>query len=139
MSNCLQWIKCKLKWTKCTKTACLDVVVIGGGISGTYTAWRLRDRGLKVALYEATDRIGGRFYTEHFEGLPTIHAELGASVFIPQEHHLLNRTIHALKLTSQSARQPSHGQNMYYLRGKHIPHRSVICLTTIIAHVDVLY
>jgi NADH dehydrogenase FAD-containing subunit len=55
-----------------------DVVIVGGGVSGAYVAWRLLsgessfsrvlaplvnardDKQLKVALLEMSDRIGGR-------------------------------------------------------------------------------
>jgi phytoene dehydrogenase-like protein len=36
-----------------------DVIVVGGGISGTIRAARFAKAGKKVALLEATDRVGG--------------------------------------------------------------------------------
>jgi hypothetical protein len=42
-----------------------DVCVIGGGSSGTYTAIRLRDLGLSVAVVESKDRLGGHCETFH--------------------------------------------------------------------------
>eukprot|EP01134_Creolimax_fragrantissima_P001554 CFRG1554T1 len=45
----------------------LDIVVVGGGTGGTYSAWRLATsestKSLNIALFEATDRIGGRLYS----------------------------------------------------------------------------
>ena len=40
-----------------------DVVVIGGGSAGTYSAIRLRDLGKKVAVIEAKGRMGGHTET----------------------------------------------------------------------------
>ena len=40
-----------------------DVVVVGGGIGGLYTAKRLAGEGLNVRLYELTGRLGGRIET----------------------------------------------------------------------------
>ena len=40
-----------------------DVVVIGGGSAGTYSAIRLRDLGKKVAVVEAKSRMGGHTET----------------------------------------------------------------------------
>lgn len=40
-----------------------DVVVIGGGATGTYAAIRLRDLGKSVAVVETADRLGGHTHT----------------------------------------------------------------------------
>ncbi|KAF7373841.1 Flavin-containing superfamily amine oxidase [Mycena sanguinolenta] len=40
-----------------------DVVVVGGGSSGTYTAIRLQQEGLSVALLERNNRLGGHVNT----------------------------------------------------------------------------
>ncbi len=40
-----------------------DVVVVGAGISGLAAALRLRDRGLRVEVLEARDRVGGRIWS----------------------------------------------------------------------------
>jgi hypothetical protein len=57
-----------------------DVVVIGGGSSGTYTAVRLTDLGKSVVVVEATDRLGGhtQTYTDPATGLTT---DIGVVVF----------------------------------------------------------
>ncbi len=46
----------------------LDVVIVGGGISGLATAWGLSRRGLKLRLLEAAETAGGSLCTEHSEG-----------------------------------------------------------------------
>lgn len=40
-----------------------DVLVIGAGISGLYTAYMLQERGMTVRVLEASQRIGGRLHT----------------------------------------------------------------------------
>ncbi|HEV7514902.1 MAG TPA: protoporphyrinogen oxidase [Thermoanaerobaculia bacterium] len=45
----------------------LDVLVIGGGISGLAAGFRLQRSGLKVAVLEASSRVGGAIAT-HSEG-----------------------------------------------------------------------
>ena len=44
------------------------VIVVGAGIAGLTAAYRLRQAGVPVALYEAQDRIGGRMWSlrNHF-------------------------------------------------------------------------
>jgi len=37
-----------------------DVIIVGSGLSGLTTAYRLSQYGLKIAVIEATDQIGGR-------------------------------------------------------------------------------
>ena len=42
-----------------------DVVVIGAGMAGLTAARVLAEAGLKVLVFEAQDRIGGRILTRH--------------------------------------------------------------------------
>ena len=54
-----------------------DLVIVGGGISGLYAAWRLgKYSDLKILLLESTDRYGGRFHTVTMPG--GYKADLGA-------------------------------------------------------------
>jgi NADPH-dependent 2,4-dienoyl-CoA reductase/sulfur reductase-like enzyme len=48
----------------------VDVVVIGAGHAGLIASRDLAQRGFKVALLEARDRIGGRTWTSVIEGFP---------------------------------------------------------------------
>src|ERR1041385_7036023 len=36
-----------------------SIAIIGGGITGLVAAYRLREKGLPVTVYEASDRVGG--------------------------------------------------------------------------------
>ncbi|HYW53796.1 MAG TPA: NAD(P)-binding protein, partial [Dongiaceae bacterium] len=57
----------------------VKVAVIGGGCAGAYSALRLQQDGKRVpvALYEYSDRIGGKIYTKTLPGMPHVHAEVG--------------------------------------------------------------
>lgn len=46
----------------------VDVVVVGAGVSGLATAYRLGKAGRSVRVFEATDRVGGRMRTSHQDG-----------------------------------------------------------------------
>ncbi|MGH7579206.1 MAG: FAD-dependent oxidoreductase, partial [Gemmatimonadales bacterium] len=50
------------------------VAVVGAGVAGLTAAYRLKRRGIRVVVYEASDRAGGVILTERREGYL---AELG--------------------------------------------------------------
>jgi hypothetical protein len=54
-----------------------DVTIVGAGVAGLGCAAMLARAGLRVALVEARDRIGGRVHTLHEAGAP-LPVELGA-------------------------------------------------------------
>lgn len=45
-----------------------DVIVVGAGYAGVTAARDLSDRGLRVIILEARDRVGGRTYSKAFAG-----------------------------------------------------------------------
>jgi hypothetical protein len=76
-----------------------DVIIVGGGVAGTYCGWRLlknappvgseahqlasaRENGqLKVCLFEYSNRIGGRLFSVKLPEYPDLCAELGGMRF----------------------------------------------------------
>lgn len=54
-----------------------DVVVVGAGVAGLAAARTLRERGVRVEVLEARDRIGGRIFTHRDPRAPA-PIELGA-------------------------------------------------------------
>lgn len=64
-----------------------DTVVIGAGTAGTRAARELTDRGLRVVLLEAADRVGGRTMARPFSGYP------GVDVIVDYGGSWINRSI----------------------------------------------
>lgn len=85
----------------------MRIAIIGGGISGLYTAWKLLEsnKSLEVHVFEASNRLGGRIYTIH-KG-HTIY-EAGAGRF-NKSHKRLFRLLRELGLNDKV--QPISGPN----------------------------
>mgnify|MGYP001545258294 CR=1 FL=1 len=114
------------RWTLLS-SACLDVAVVGAGLSGSYAAWRLQDTQQRVGLLEMSDRVGGRMYTwrPFPQARPAVNGELGALFYLPQQHPLLNHSIHVLKLTPVEFRPPNRDPPILYLRGRSLTQREL--------------
>lgn len=52
-----------------------DYIIVGGGISGLFTAYKLSETGKSILLVESTNRWGGRIYTKVEKG---VQFDLGA-------------------------------------------------------------
>jgi monoamine oxidase len=108
-----------------------DVAIVGGGISGIYSAWRLKRReeneskatALEVKVFEFGNRVGGRLETVAFGEAPELRAEVGGMRFIPSWQQHLAYLIDHLELDSEVIDFPmGDGHNLFYLRGE--PFRS---------------
>jgi hypothetical protein len=105
----------------------LEIAVVGGGISGAYSAWRLQQAKTEahIGLFEYSDRIGGRLYTTTLPGLPHVKAELGGMRYIPSQHIVVKSLVDHLKLAKKEfpmgAPAPVGSKcNLLYLRGRHL-------------------
>ncbi len=104
----------------------LDIAVVGAGISGAYSAWRLQQHylGKKIGLFEYSDRIGGRLFSRTLPGMPHVHAELGGMRFIPATQKLVSGLVKHLGLPTRDfpmgSADPKIGDsnNIMYLRRK---------------------
>ncbi|NWD71210.1 FAD-dependent oxidoreductase [Pseudomonas gingeri] len=114
----------------------LDVAVVGGGVSGCYSAWRLQQvhgDTQNIALFEYGDRIGGRLFSITLPGLPNVVAEVGGMRYIPgpDGHVVVDSLVKHLKLPSQDfpmgAPKPVYSKNnLFYLRGKRFRYRDFV-------------
>ncbi len=65
------------------------IAIMGAGMSGLIIGFELLRAGFtNFKIYEATDRVGGRFYSHKFPNDDSNYAELGAMRFPPSENCL---------------------------------------------------
>ncbi|PKH05994.1 FAD-dependent oxidoreductase [Moritella sp. Urea-trap-13] len=68
-----------------------EFVIVGGGLSGLYTAYLLEQQGKDYILLEGRHRLGGRIYTED-------QFDMGPSWFWPELHPRITQLIDNLHL-----------------------------------------
>ncbi len=96
----------------------LDVAIVGGGVAGCYAGYRLltadpaipalqamlkasgRD-SLSVALFEASDRIGGRLWSYRFAETPNQVADMGGMCFSPLHANVYGLCTQELRLGTE--------------------------------------
>lgn len=105
----------------------LDIAVVGGGVSGAYSAWRLQEaqgNSDRIALFEYSNRIGGRIFTVTMPGLPSVKAEVGGMRYVKDQHPVVTSVIEHLGLQTKpfpmGAPKVGAKNNLYYLRGEHL-------------------
>lgn len=103
----------------------LDFAIIGGGVSGTYCAWRLKKKfpDKNIILFEYSDRIGGRLLSVEIPGVD-VKAELGGMRYNPKQHKLFDKLVKDLNLKSREfpmgpTSDPAGDNNLAYIRGQH--------------------
>jgi monoamine oxidase len=121
----------------------LDIAVVGGGVGGVYSAWRLlhcnparnpvlqsmvhgQDSGqLNIALFEMSHRIGGRLLSAIPPGMPHVPCELGGMRYIPQSQKLVASLAEVKLGLPYRTFFVSEPENLAYLRGKHLHTRDL--------------
>jgi protoporphyrinogen/coproporphyrinogen III oxidase len=94
------------------------VAVVGGGIAGLTAAYRLKQRGTRVVVYEAGDRVGGSIRTERRDGYI---AELGPNA-LASPSQPLRALIAELGLEPSLLPASAAAKNRYVVRkGKLLP------------------
>jgi monoamine oxidase len=110
-----------------------DIVIIGGGIAGIYTAWRLlladkadpsalkkwkKKSKLRIAVFEGSDRIGGRLLSAtppNFNA--AMNCELGGMRFVSTQKYIYSLIVNKLNIDHpmQVVGEPI---NIIYMRQK---------------------
>lgn len=67
-----------------------DVVIVGGGMSGLTAAYALQKQGIKSALFEGRERLGGRTCTHYFNEAKTAFYEEGGTTIDSDHNFTIN-------------------------------------------------
>ncbi|MFC0181534.1 NAD(P)-binding protein [Pseudarcicella hirudinis] len=61
------------------KNQTIDIAIVGGGVSGVYSAWKLKKKypSKKIVVFEGGNHIGGRLLSVTPPNIPNMVAELG--------------------------------------------------------------
>jgi len=96
----------------------LDIAVIGGGISGCFSAMRLKKNNpeLKVALFEAGDELGGRLRSIQVPGTE-IMAEFGGMRVPTKNFPFTNKMVNEFNLEKLDF-FTDRKSNPFFIRGK---------------------
>ena len=115
-----------------------DVLVVGAGMSGLYTAWRMaaqwrtspklaalvaagRQDRLRIGIVEWSDRVGGRLDSRIIAGMTHVPAELGGMRFTPS-HQIVNCLVRHFGLAAEPF--PMTANSQFYLRGARFSEKS---------------
>src|SRR5690242_14252506 len=86
----------------------VDVVVVGGGLSGLVAARKVRNAGKSVLVVEARDRVGGRLLNHKLKSGHVIEA--GGAFVGPTQDHVLRL---ARQLEVKTFQEYVAGNNIY--------------------------
>lgn len=89
-----------------------DIIIVGGGISGLFTAYKLSKTNLRILLIESREELGGRIQTVH---KTKFYYECGAARF-HKKHTKLITLINELGLKDKI--EPLPKKTNYFLRNK---------------------
>lgn len=93
-----------------------EVLIVGGGLSGLHTAYMLGQRGTRVVLAEARDRLGGRILSREWSSAdaPSLRSafDLGPAWFWPHQRRI-RALIDELGLAGQVFAQADEGDALF--------------------------
>ena len=108
------------------RSSIYDVIVVGGGVSGLYAAWRLKkgNPSLKILVLEAEERTGGRLFSVRMPGMLNIAADMGGMHYLSKPDTIINAWLvekHFKMATRQFAQNSSDSHASFFLRNTRVP------------------
>ncbi len=102
-----------------------EVVIVGAGIAGLTAAWRLRQQGVAVRVFEAQDRVGGRMLSlrNHFPDGQVI--ELGGEL-IDTDHVRIRALAAELELPLDDLLDGDSDIDTWYFDGRAISEHEIV-------------
>lgn len=108
------------------KTEKIDIAIVGGGVSGVYSAWKLKKKHPKknIVVFEFSDHIGGRLLSIQPPDVDNMVAELGGMRILENNQPLIVALLKELNNELPKREQietydfpVDEDQNIAYLRG----------------------
>ena len=102
-----------------------EVAIVGAGIAGLTAAWRLRQQGVRVRVYEAQGRIGGRMFSlaNHFPDGQVV--ELGGEL-IDTSHLRLRALAAELGLPLDDLLEGDNDHDTWFFGGRAIDEEEIV-------------
>jgi monoamine oxidase len=97
------------------------IAIVGGGMAGLNTAYKLQKAGLKAKIFEGADRTGGRMFTATNLLADGITTELGGE-FIDSGHEEMLALMSEFGLETLDTQAPAYASlkpETYYINGRH--------------------
>lgn len=101
-----------------------DIAIVGCGVAGLTAAYRLKNAGQRVTLYEASDRLGGRMFTRRDFNEDGQFCELGGEL-VDSNHEALRMLAGELGVEIQRV-APEGGEEFYHIDGRLRTQRDMI-------------
>ena len=107
----------------------IDIAIVGGGVSGVYSAWKLQQElpGKKIVVFEGSDHIGGRLLSVKPPNITDMVAELGGMRILENNQFRIVQLIKELNKLLPANEQITlykfpvdEAQNIAYLRGEYL-------------------
>ncbi len=80
------------------------MIIVGAGIAGLGASKKLTDHEIPHLILEGRDRIGGRIYSENFDG---VEVELGANSIHSSSNNALNMLMKDIGWKVNTVESPS--------------------------------
>lgn len=107
----------------------IDIAIVGGGVSGVYSAWKLKNKhpDKNIVVFEFSDHIGGRLLSISPPDVDNMVAELGGMRILEETQPLIVKLIKVLnKQLPQNEQIDTYDfpvdqpQNIAFLRGVYL-------------------